>query len=78
MEVRTIIAHRAAVTLPYALERDQEPELLSVSPVCYIFLKRYKDKEEIIMDPSKYCLLIEEHANGDKECYAIYIQPKYI
>ena len=30
------------------------------------------------MDPSKYCLLIEEHTNGDKEYYAIYIQPKYI
>ena len=44
----------------------------------YIFLRRYKDKEEIIMDPSQCCLLIEEHANGDKEYYAIYIQPKYI
>lgn len=35
-------------------------------------------KRKIIMDPSWALPLIEEHANGDKEYYAIYIQPKYI
>ena len=58
--------------------KETKPASLSASPICCIFLKRYKDKEEIIMDPSKYCLLREEHTNGDKEYYAIYIQTKYI
>ena len=47
--------------------------MLRVSPIRLIFLKRYKGKEEIIVGLSKYYLLIEEHANGDKEYYRLLI-----
>lgn len=46
MEI-TIIAHSAILTLPYALEKDLEPKMLSTSQIFSIFPQRYKDEEPL-------------------------------
>lgn len=65
MEI-TIIAHSAILTLPYALEKDLEPKMLSTSQIFSIFPEYTRTRSLFT-----YCVLVEEHANGEEEHYRL-------